>query len=133
MNSRPFPAWARIQPKASEEGPAAFFAAGASLAFIAGVLLPNPLFAGALRSRLALRAAAASAKILRLREDEGALRDAEHLAAADDPGPAGRLHRFWRSLARQNARLDAERLCEALRLLDAPEPGDHSALFRSLQ
>ena len=29
--------------------------------------------------------------------------------------------------------LDAERLCEALRLLDAPEPGDLSALFRSLQ
>ena len=133
LNYGPFPAWARVDWGAQEESPAAFFAAGASLALIDGVLLPNPLFAGALRSRLALRAAAASAKILRLRGDEGALRDAEHLAAADDPGPAGRLHRLWRSLARQNARLDAERLCEALRLLDAPEPGDLSALLRSLQ
>ena len=61
------------------------------------------------------------------------MRDAEHLAASADPGPAGRLHRLWRGLAGQDARLDAKRFGEALRLLDAPEPGDLSALFRSLQ
>jgi hypothetical protein len=116
-----------------EESPAAFFAAGAGLALLDGLLRQNPPFADAWRQRLALKAAAAGAKILRLREDEAALRDAEHLAAADDPGPAGRLHRLWRSLARQNARCDAERLCEALRLLDAPEPGDLSALVGALQ
>ena len=118
---------------AQEESPAAFFAAGASLALLDGVLRQNPPFAGALRQRLALKAAAAGAKILRLREDEAALRDAEHLAAAEDPGPAGRLHRLWRSLAGQDARLDAERFGEALRLLDAPEPGDLSALVGELR
>jgi len=133
LNYRPFPAWARVDLGEQEASPAAFFAGGASLALIDGVLLPNPLFAGALRSRLALRAAAASAKILRLREDEAALRDAEHLAASGNPGPAGRLHRLWRSLARQDARLDAERFVEALRLLDAPAAGDLSALFCALQ
>src|SRR5208283_5920231 len=133
LNYRSFPAWARVDWGAQEESPAAFFAAGASLALIDGVLLPNPLFAGALRSRLALRAAAASAKILRLRGDEGALRDAEHLAAADDPGPAGRLHRLWRGLVGQDARLYAASFGEALRLLDAPEPGDVPALIGELR
>ena len=123
----------RVDLGAQDESRAAFFAAGAGLALLDGVLRQNPPFAGALRSRLALRAAAAGAKILRLREDETALRDAEHLAVSEDPGPAGRLHRLWRSLARQDARLDAERLCEALRLLDAPAAGDLSALFRELQ
>ena len=40
---------------------------------------PSP-FAGALRQRLALRAAAACVKMARLREDAAGLRDAEHLA-----------------------------------------------------
>ena len=133
LNYRPFPSWARLEPKPLEEGPAAFFAAGAGLALLDGVVRENPPFAGALRQRLALKAAAAGARLLRLREDERALRDAEHLAAAQDPGPAGRLHRLWRSLAGQDARLDAERLCEALRLLDAPAANDFSALFRALQ
>jgi hypothetical protein len=133
LNYQPFPSWARVDLGAQEQGPAAFFAAGASLASLDGVLRPTPPFADAWRQRLALKAAAAGAKILRLREDEAALRDAEHLAVSEDPGPAGRLHRLWRSLARQNARLDAERLCEALRLLDAPAAGDLSALFRELQ
>ena len=133
LNYGLFPAWARVDLGAPEASPAAFFAAGASLALLDGVLRPNPLFAGALRSRLALRAAAASAKILRLREGEGALRDAEHLAAADDPGPAGRLHRLWRSLARRDARLDAERFVETLRQLDLPEPGDLGSLVGELR
>ena len=133
LNYGPFPSWARVDLGAQEQSPVAFFAAGASLASLDGVLRPTPPFADAWRQRLALKAAAAGAKILRLREDETALRDAEHLAVSEDPGPAGRLHRLWRSLARQDARLDAERLCEALRLLDAPAAGDLSALFRELQ
>ena len=52
-----------------EESPAAFFASGASLALLDGVLRQNPPFAAALGQRLALRGAAASARILRLRED----------------------------------------------------------------
>ena len=84
-------------------------------------------------NRLALKAAAASARILHMREDEAALRDAEHLAVSEDPGPAGRLHRLWRSLARQDARLDAERFAEALGLLDLPEPGNVAALVDELR
>ena len=133
MNSRPFPAWARIQPKASEEGPAAFFAAGVSLAWLDAILRQNPPFGGALRQRLALKAAAASARLLGLREDEAALRDAEHLAVAEEPGPAGRLHRLWRGLGRQDARVDAERIEEALRLLGLPKPGDAASLVGELQ
>ena len=73
----------------AEEGPTAFFAAGASLALLDAILRQKPTCLGALRNRLALKAAATSARILRLREDEAALRDAEHLAAAEDPGPPG--------------------------------------------
>ena len=133
LDYQPFPAWARIDLRAQEARPAAFFAAGASLALLDGILRENPPFAGALRSRLALRAAAASARILRLREDEAVLRDAEHLAAAEDPGPAGRLHRLWRSLARQDAWLDAKRFGEALRLFDPAELGDLGALIGALR
>ena len=133
LNYRAFPSWARLEQKAREEGPAVFFAAGAGLALLDGVLCQEPPFAGALRQRLALKATAASAKILRLREDEAALRDGEHLAAVENPGPAGRLHRLWRGLAGQDARLDAMRFDEALRLLDLPEPGDLGALVGALR
>ena len=133
LNFQPLPSWTRLESKTQDAASAAFFAAGASLALLDGVLRPPPPFADALRQRLALKAAAAGAKILRLREDEGALRDAEHLAAADDPGPAGRLHRLWRGLVGQDARLDAASFGEALRLLDAPEPGDVPALIGELR
>ena len=133
LNHQPFPAWARVEVGGQEASPAAFFAAGASLALLDCVLRQDLPCAGAVRQRLALKAAAASARILLLREDEAALRDAEHLAAAEDPGPAGRLHRLWRSLAGQDARLEAKRFEEALRLLDAPEPDDVSALIGELR
>jgi hypothetical protein len=73
---------------------AAFFA-GASLALLDTILRENPPFAGALRQRLALRAAAACAKMARLREDAAALRDAEHLAPGgrrDDADQPRRAH-----------------------------------------
>jgi hypothetical protein len=133
LHIQAIPAWARLAAPDAALAGAAPFAAGASLALLDGILRQNPAFAGALRNRLALKAAAASARILHMREDEGALRDTEHLAAADDPGPAGRLHRLWRSLAGQEARLDAEKLHEVLRLLDAPESGDVPALIGELR
>lgn len=66
--------------------------------------------------RQALAAAAGSGRLLPLREDEPALRDAHHLTRpADDPGPEGRLYRSWRGLpadrtGREPAGLD--RLCQ---------------------
>lgn len=112
---------------------AAFFTAGAGLALLNGAFRQAPPFADALRQRLALRAAAAGAKILRRREDEAALRDAAHLAVSENPGPAGRLHQLWRSLAGKDIQLDVERFQEALRLLDFPEPSDLGALVAELR
>jgi len=67
----------------------------------------EPVFAGALRQRLALRAAACAA-IARLREDEVALRDAEHLAGLNvAPTPGGRLNCRWRLFTARSVRHDA--------------------------
>jgi len=118
-----FPRWARLAETAVDPT-AATFAAGAGLALVDEVLRAGPdgsepAFAGVLRQRLALKAAAISAKFLRLREDECALRDAEHLAKPDaPPSPAGRLHRLFRLGATRPLRLDAETLGLAADLLD---------------
>ena len=136
-----FPSWARLSGQPAANGPdgaqtaaEAFFAAGAGLALIDPVFRQDPPFAGVLRQRLALRAAATSAKILRLREDEADLRDAEHLALPGaDPGRAGRLHRLWRALSRQTPRLDGDAIASALPLLDAPADVDAKALGDALR
>jgi len=124
LNYRPFPAWARLEPKAREEAPAVFFAAGASLALLDAILRQDPPFAGALRNRLALKAGAASARLLRLREDEAALRDGEHLAPAGaQPSPAGRLHRLFRLGATRLLRLNASTFSAAAELLELRRAG----------
>ena len=64
------------------------FAAGAGLALLDAFLRRDPPAAGALRPRLALQSAAASAKILRLNADEGALRDLR-FAVGDDARARG--------------------------------------------
>ena len=57
--------------------------------------------AGVWRRRLALKAAAASTRIMRRGEDEAMLRDAFFLRrGSDDPGPAGRMLLAWRGLDR---------------------------------
>ena len=78
-----FPSWTRPpkQPAVgADAGFEAAFFAGASLALLDQILRPDPPFAGALRQRLALRAATACAALARHREDSSALRDAEHLS-----------------------------------------------------
>jgi Protein of unknown function (DUF1403) len=60
----PIPAWARANGRAGEGG--RLFAAGAGLALLDAFLRADPPAAGALRARLALQSAAASAKLLRL-------------------------------------------------------------------
>ena len=120
-----FPSWARPpkQPAAGAGGEAAFLA-GAGLALLDQILRLDPPFAGALRQRLALRAATACAGLARHREDSSALRDAEHLSA--DAGgtaptsPAGRVHRLWRLFASRPVRLDAPTLRAAADFLDLP-------------
>jgi hypothetical protein len=118
-----FPAWARLADAAAGEAAAAF-CAGAGLALFdrmlrAGPGGSEPVFAGVLRQRLALKAAAACSRLARLREDEGGLRDAEHLAPLGaPPSPAGRPHRLFRLFGAQPLRLDAETLGLAAELLE---------------
>ena len=105
---RVFPTWAR-PPSEPAVG------ADAGLALLDQILRADPPFAGALRQRLALRAATACAAMARHREDSSALRDAEHLspnASGNAPtSPAGRIHRLWR-LSDRAARRLFDRLIE---------------------
>ena len=115
----PIPAWARASGRAGEGDP--WFAAGAALALLDGFLRHEPPCAGALRKRLALMSAAASAKILRLNADEGALRDLR-FAVGDALGPAANLVSLWRDLAGRPPAFDADRLATAAARLDLALP-----------
>jgi Protein of unknown function (DUF1403) len=107
------PSWARASGRAGEDP---LFAAGAGVALLDSFLRRDPPAAGALRSRLALQSAAASAKLLRVNADEDALRDLRF--AVGDAGPAARLLRLWRELASRPPSLDAGRLAAAAAALD---------------
>lgn len=114
---------------AAGNGPAFF--AGAGLALLDAVLRDNPPFAGALRQRLALRAATSWARLARLREDESALRDAEHLMLGGETtqtSPGGRIHRLWRLFAPRALRLDASTLQTAADLLGLPNDTNFEGL-----
>jgi Protein of unknown function (DUF1403) len=110
----PLPAWAR--PSGRADGDPLFFA-GVGLALLDAFLRRDPPCAGALRSRLALKSAAASARILRLNAHEGALRDLR-FAVGEELGPAAKLLTLWRDLAGRPPALDAGRLATAAARLD---------------
>ena len=141
---RTFPAWARLADPSAAGADAGFeaaFRAGAGLALfdwiLAGRQGAEPAFAGALRQRLALRAATACAWMARLREDERALRDAEHLspnASGNAPtSPAGRIHRLWRGFAAPSVGFDEPSLRKAADLLELPRDLDLEALAEALR
>ncbi len=142
---RTFPAWARLADPSAAGADAGFeaaFRAGAGLALFDWILRPGdsgaePAFAGAQRQRLALRAATASAWMARLREDERALRDAEHLspnASGNAPtSPAGRIHRLWRGFAAPSVGFDEPSLRKAADLLELPRDLDLEALAGGLR
>jgi len=111
----PVPVWARASGRAAQGDP--LFAAGAGLALLDAHLRCDLPYAGALRSRLALKSAAASAKILRLTADEAALRDLR-FAVGDPLGPAARLLRLWRDLAARPPSLDPGRILDTAARLD---------------
>jgi hypothetical protein len=90
----PLPGWARNEPPVvdTEADTGAAFQAGAALAALDCRVRAGVPFVGVWRRRLALKAAAASARIARRGEDEASLRDALLLRhGGDDPGPAGRM------------------------------------------
>jgi hypothetical protein len=109
------PAWARASGRAGEGDP--LFFAGAGLALLDAHLRRDPPCAGALRARLALQSAAASAKILRLNADAAVLRDLRFAVAAESL-PAAKVLQLWRDLAGRPLSLDARRLAIAANLLD---------------
>jgi hypothetical protein len=130
------PGWARrnslaepgeTTPKTTSEAPyeaahEAAFRAGAALALLDARVRAEAPFAGVWRQRLALKAAAASARILRRGEDEAMLRDAFYLRHGnDDPGPAGRILAAWRALSccvtTRSTALDADAVTHVANLL----------------
>jgi hypothetical protein len=103
LSPPPLPGWARNEPRVTdtEADTGAAFQAGAALAMLDGRVRAGVPFAGVWRRRLALKAAAASARITRRGEDEATLRDVFFLRhGGDDPGPAGRMLVAWRGLDR---------------------------------
>jgi hypothetical protein len=99
------PAWLRravadAQSLASKDIEDIALVAGAAVGALDAVVRRQERWAGAWRQRLALAAAAVTAKQAGRVEDEAALRDAALLTkAGDDVGPAGRMLLAWRRLA----------------------------------
>ena len=123
------PAWARASGRAGQGDP--LFAAGAGLALLDACLRADPPAAGALRSRLALQSAAASANILRLNADIAALRDLR-FAAGEPLGPAANLLSLWRDGAGRAPSLDPSRIFEAAARLDlAVDPDGLAASLKA--
>jgi hypothetical protein len=123
------PLWAKVSGRAGEGE--LLFAAGAGLALLDAFLRREPPGGPVLRQRLALHAAAASAKVLRLRADEAALRNLRFAVSAE-PSAAAKLLELWRDLARRPPALDGRRLAKAAALLDLPpaDPDDLAARLK---
>lgn len=83
--------------------------AGSALNSLDNLVRSDMPWLGAWRHRLALKAAAATVKLIRRTEDEAALRDAWYLRQpGDDPGPAGNVLAAWRKLAGRSLSLVAD-------------------------
>ncbi|MGJ0427325.1 DUF1403 family protein [Methylocystis sp.] len=137
---QPFPHWAKGGSGALDNPCNAQFFAGAGLALLdqilrAGAGGAEPAFAGCLRQRLALKAAATCARLARPREDDAAaLRDAEHLSGGGvETSPAGRVHRLWRHFAQRPVRFDAATLSLAIEHLEAPSAVDAERLAEAFR
>ena len=125
----PIPAWARASGREGQGDP--LFAAGAGLALLDAYLRAEPPAAGALRSRLALQSAVASATILRLNADAAALRDLR-FAVGEPGGPAANLLSLWRDGAGRPPGFDPGRIPDVAARLDlAVDPNGLSASLRA--
>ncbi|WP_284316801.1 DUF1403 family protein, partial [Labrys miyagiensis] len=114
---RPVPAWARVK-TAPQSAIDATFAAGAALAALDAIVRAEPAFAGVWRQRLALPAAAATARLIGRREDEAALRDAWCFRTGGEAiGPAEPILRLWRQLATRSTGWPLRAIEEAARAL----------------
>lgn len=111
------PAWAVPRAAVDSDVEAAYMA-GSALNSLDNLVRSDASWLGAWRQRLALKAAAASVKLMRRTEDESALRDAWFLRQpGDDPGPAGNVLSAWRKLAGRSLPLSVEDLQSVADLL----------------
>lgn len=102
------PVWARARGEVQRDVDAGYLA-GAALNSLDNLVRSEPAWAGVWRQRLALKAAAATTRMLGRKQEAGALRDAHCFrAAGDDPGPAGQLLLAWRRLASRSTGLDEQ-------------------------
>ncbi|EXL07918.1 DUF1403 family protein [Aquamicrobium defluvii] len=93
------PAWAVPRGSVDSDVEAAYMA-GSALNSLDNLVRSDAPWLGAWRHRLALKAAAATTKLMRRTEDESALRDAWYLRQPGDAfGPAGNVLLAWRKLA----------------------------------
>jgi hypothetical protein len=98
-----FPGWARLSATGECIAGAEFFA-GAALAAIHPIARDEHPLGMLWRQRLALKSAAVLVGRAGRTEDEASLRDAWYLRRdGDDPGPAGRILRSWRTLSERAA------------------------------
>ena len=127
------PGWVRLYAAVQTMDEAAL-RAGAAIAMLDARVRAEVPFAGVWRRRLALKAAAASAKIARRGEDEAMLRDAFFLRHGnDDPGPAGRMLLAWRALDRSTA-LDDNAVLHVADILNLKvDDGLRAAIARAQQ
>lgn len=96
----PVPSWLRRAVEGAQTLEDAALAAGVAIGALDAVVRRQERWAGVWRQRLALAAAAATARQAGRVEDEAALRDAVLLTRpGDDVGPAGRMLLAWRKLA----------------------------------
>jgi hypothetical protein len=135
---QPLPRWTRFAARTGHDAKAAAFFAGANLLALDQILRSGeggaePVIVGALRQRLALKAAASSARLVRLREDEAALRDAEDLAVSGETSPAGRVHRLFRLFASHRVRFDAATLSIAAEQVGTPSAVDVERFSEALR
>lgn len=124
LTVQPLPGWVRVRERVGDrastgeneraQAPADdAFAAGAALHALDQILRAEPAFLDAFRMRLALKAATAASRLLRVGADEAGLRDTLYLArAGDEPGSAGRVHLILRRFATRPLRLACEALVE---------------------
>ncbi len=100
----PVPSWLRRAVEEAQTPEDAALAAGVAIGALDAVVRRQERWAGVWRQRLALSAAAATARQAGRADDEAALRDAVLLTRpGDDVGPAGRMLRAWRKLAARPA------------------------------
>jgi len=111
------PSWALSRGAAITDVDAAF-AAGVALNSLDNLVRAAPVWAGAWRSRLALKCAVSAVRLVGRSEEEKSLRDAALLTAqGDEPGPAGSIYFAYRKLAARSAAVNSKTLHDLADLL----------------